>query len=169
MDLTSTTRRDAVAIIGMAGRFPGAQNVAQYWKNLCDGVESLHVSSDEELIAAGVDVAQFGRLEYVRAGGVVDGAEDFDANFFGFGAREAEIMDPQHRVFLECAWEALEDAGYAAGDGDSTGVFAGAGMNTYAPLNLLSNPQVIAAVGQYQVMLGNDKDFLATRIAYKMN
>ncbi|MBT9332217.1 type I polyketide synthase [Paracidobacterium acidisoli] len=167
----SLQRRDtAVAIIGMACRFPGARNVAQYWRNLCEGVESLHLSTDEELRAAGVDASMPDHPDYVRSGGVVEDAESFDAPFFGFGAREAEIIDPQQRVFLECAWEALEDAGYDPEKyAGAVGMFAGAGMNTYAPVNLLSNPETVGTVGLYQLMLGNDKDFLATRAAYKMN
>lgn len=159
-----------VAIIGLAGRFPGARTVAEYWQNLCDGVESISFATDEELLAAGVEAALLKNPNFVKASGVIEDAEHFDASFFGIGAREAEILDPQQRIFLECAWEALEDAGcnpqrYQG----AIGVFAGAGMNTYGTFNLISNPEVIGNVGPYQVMLGNDKDFLATRVAYKLN
>jgi len=163
-------RDAAVAIIGLAGRFPGARNVAEYWQNLCAGVESISLASDEELLAAGVPAALVKNPLYQRAGGVVEGAETFDASFFGFGAREAEIIDPQQRVFLECAWEALEDAGCDPRiHTEPIGVFAGSGMNTYGVVNLFSNPEILESVGPYQVMLGNDKDFLATRVAYKLN
>jgi acyl transferase domain-containing protein len=161
---------EAVAIIGLAGRFPGAHSVAEYWRNLCNGVESLTVFSNEQLLDAGVTAAQWSNPNYVRAGGIVEDADCFDAQFFGLNPREAEIIDPQQRVFLECAWEALEDAGYDpamfAGD---IGLFAGAGLNTYSVTNLFLNPGLIDQVGLYQVMLGNDKDFLATRVAYKLN
>jgi len=159
-----------IAIIGLAGRFPGARTVAEYWKNLCNGVESISIASDEELLAKGVNATLLKNPDFVKASGVVEDAELFDASFFGIGAREAEILDPQQRIFLECAWEALEDAGCNSQTYQGAiGVFAGAGMNTYGTFNLISNPEVIGNVGAYQVMLGNDKDFLATRVAYKLN
>ena len=121
-----------IAIIGMAGRFPGAANVDEFWRNLKAGVESISFFSDEELLAAGVDPAVFNAPNYVKAGGVLEGIDLFDASFFGFTPREAEIMDPQQRLFLECAWEALESAGYDPEQyGGSIGVYAGAGMNGY--------------------------------------
>ena len=108
--------------------------------------------------------------DYVPAAGRVHEPDYFDASFFGFSAREAEIIDPQQRVFLECAWDALEDAGCDASSyPGAIGVFAGAGMNTYGVVNLFSNPEVIESVGGYQVMVGNDKDFLCSRVAYKLN
>ena len=159
-----------VAIIGMAGRFPGAANVAEYWRNLCDGVESISVLTEEEILLAGVDPSMLANPYYVKAEGHIQNAGFFDAGFFGFGAREAEVIDPQQRVFLECAFEGLEDAGYDPfGFSGAIGVFAGSGMNTYGALNVFSNPEVIKSVGSYQAMLGNDKDFLATRVAYKLN
>jgi acyl transferase domain-containing protein len=159
-----------IAIIGMAGRFPGASSVNQYWQNLIRGVESIHFASPEELCAAGVDPSLIASPNYVPASSTVEKPEWFDAGFFGFSAREAEIIDPQQRVFLECAWEALEDAAYdPASYTGAIGVFAGAGMNLYGAVNLFSNPDVIASVGGYQVMVGNDKDFLCSRAAYKLN
>jgi acyl transferase domain-containing protein len=108
--------------------------------------------------------------DYVPAAGRVHEPDYFDASFFGFSAREAEIIDPQQRVFLECAWDALEDAGCDASSyRGAIGVFAGAGMNTYGVVNLFSNPDVIESAGGYQVMVGNDKDFLCSRVAYKLN
>ena len=92
-----------IAIIGMAGRFPGAANVDEFWRNLKSGVESISFFSDEELLAAGVDPAVFNAPNYVKAGGALEGIDLFDASFFGFTPREAEIMDPQQRLFLECA------------------------------------------------------------------
>lgn len=160
----------AVAIIGLAGRFPGADSVSKYWQNLCDGVESISTASDDELLDAGVERTQLSNPDYVRAGGVIQNADQFDASFFGFGAREAEIIDPQQRIFLECAWDVFEDAGHdpAKFDG-SIGVFAGCGLNTYSLIHLFPNSEVMASVGPYQIMLGNDKDFLATRVSYKLN
>src|ERR1051325_8945810 len=102
----------AVAIVGMAGRFPGADSIAQFWRNLRDGIESITPFADEELQAAGVDPALLLRPDYVKAGAVLEGVDLFDARFFGFSPREAETLDPQHRIFLECAWEAMENAGY---------------------------------------------------------
>src|SRR6185437_1537143 len=146
-----------IAIVGMAGRFPGASSVKEFWRNLTDGVESVRLASDEELSAAGVDPALIANPDYIRASTTVREPEFFDASFFGFSVREAEIIDPQQRVFLECAWEALEDA---ACDPNAypgaIGVFAGTGMNLYGVVNLFSNPEVIASVGAYQVMVGNE-------------
>jgi amino acid adenylation domain-containing protein len=157
-----------IAIIGMAGRFPGAENVEAFWRNLVGGVESISFFGDEELRAAGVPEASLTDPRYVRARGVVAGADEFDAPFFGYSPREAEVMDPQQRLFLECAWEAFEDAGHdpASFPGD-VGVFAGAGMNTYV-LNFMSDPEVLDSVGNFQLMIGNDKDYLAPRVSYKL-
>ncbi len=159
---------DAVAIVGMAGRFPGAGSVEAFWENLRQGVESISFFSDEELRAAGVPDSALADPRYVRARGVVAGADEFDAGFFGYSPREAEVIDPQQRLFLECAWEAFEDAGHepARFPGD-VGVFAGAGMNTYVA-NFLADPEVLDSVGNFQLMIGNDKDFLAPRVSYKL-
>ncbi|HEV8581881.1 MAG TPA: amino acid adenylation domain-containing protein [Thermoanaerobaculia bacterium] len=159
---------EAIAVIGMAGRFPGANDVEAFWDNLKNGVESISFFSDEELRAAGVPESALADPRYVRARGVVAGADEFDAQFFGYSPREAEVIDPQQRLFLECAWEALEDAGHdpARFPGD-VGVFAGAGMNTYA-LNFLADPETLDAVGNFQLMISNDKDFLAPRVSYKL-
>src|SRR3989442_12196485 len=103
-----------VAIIGMACRFPGAGNVEAFWRNITEGRESITVLSPEEMLAAGVDPRMLKHPDYVGVAAMLDGAEQFDASFFNYTPREAEIMDPQQRLFLECAWEALENAGYAA-------------------------------------------------------
>jgi acyl transferase domain-containing protein/acyl carrier protein len=161
---------EPIAIVGMAGRFPGAADLRQHWDNLRAGVESITFFSDEELAAAGVDAALLRNPRYVRARGVLQDAELFDATFFGLSPREAEIMDPQHRVFLEAAWEALESAGYAPGSvALNAGVYAGASLNSYLIASLVANPEVMLAAGGYQAMLANDKDFLATRVSYKLN
>ncbi|HWF67143.1 MAG TPA: type I polyketide synthase, partial [Acidobacteriaceae bacterium] len=159
-----------IAIVGMAGRFPGASSVKEFWRNLTDGVESVRLASDEELSAAGVDPALIANPDYIRASSTVREPEFFDASFFGFSVREAEIIDPQQRVFLECAWEALEDAACdPASYPGAIGVFAGTGMNLYGSINLASNPDLVASAGAYQVMIGNDKDFLCSRVSYKLN
>jgi len=157
-----------VAIIGLSGRFPGAAGVEAFWRNLCGGVESISFFSAEELVAAGHDPAMVADPAYVRACPVLAESEWFDAAFFGYSPREAELMDPQQRIFLECCWHALEDAGYdpAAFPG-AAGLIAGASFNTYLPLHLLGDLR-LDGPGYHQLVLGNDKDFLATRVAYKL-
>ncbi|MBW8873686.1 MAG: non-ribosomal peptide synthase/polyketide synthase [Acidobacteria bacterium] len=158
----------AIAIVGLAGRFPGAPGVGPLWANLRAGVSSIARFSDEELAAAGVAPELRRDPRYVPAAGVLDGVELFDAGFFGYSPREAELLDPQQRVFLECAWEALEDAGY-----DSlrvpgpVGVFASLGFSHYLHQILTGDPE--AAASGLQLLLGNDKDFLATRVSYKLD
>src|SRR6185436_8756022 len=123
---------EAIAIVGLSGRFPGAADLDAFWRNLRDGVESIATFTDEELAQAGVDPALAARPDYVRRAGVVDGIERFDARFFGFSPREAELLDPQQRLFLEEAWKALEDAGIDPGRPPGRiGVFAGAGLAFY--------------------------------------
>jgi phthiocerol/phenolphthiocerol synthesis type-I polyketide synthase E len=160
----------AIAIVGMAGRFPGASDLDGFWQNIRTGVESIEPFSDSDLERAGVDPALSAQQQYVRQGTVLEGAEDFDAPFFGMAPREAQVVDPQQRIFLECAWEALEHAGYAPGTIDvPVGVYAGASMNTYLLSQILRDPALAASVGGYQLMLGNDKDFLCTRASYKLD
>src|SRR5438270_8383708 len=101
-----------IAIIGMACRLPGADDVEQFWRNLCEGVESLSCLTDEELAAAGVAPELARSPSFVRRAPVLDGIEMFDAGFFGYTPLEAKLIDPQQRLFLECAWEAFERAGY---------------------------------------------------------
>jgi len=161
---------EGIAIIGMSGRFPGAKNLGEFWRNLKDGVESVSFFSDEELESSGIDPSLLRDPRYVKAKAVLQDVELFDASFFGVNPREAEIIDPQHRLFLECASEALEGAGYNPETyAGSIGVYAGVSMNTYLLNNLLSNKGLIEAVGGYQTMLGNDKDFMPTRVSYKLN
>jgi amino acid adenylation domain-containing protein len=166
------TRRDtAVAIVGMSGRFPGADGVEAFWRNLTAGVESITFFTDEQTAKAGVPASMSSSPGYVRARGVLSGVDRFDAGFFGYSPREAEIMDPQQRLFLECAWEAFEDAGWdparCPGGAGDVGVFAGVGLNTYV-LNLLPNPEILDSVGNFQITIANDKDFLAPRVSYKL-
>ena len=160
---------EPIAVIGMAGRFPGADSVAALWRNLLDGVEGISFFSDDELRAAGVSEQQLADPHYVRARGVLADADLFDAAFFGLSPREAELTDPQHRVFLECAWEVLEDAGYDPFRyPGSIGVYAGVGINTYLLRMVAIAPEAALADG-YQALLGNDKDFLPTRVSYKLD
>jgi amino acid adenylation domain-containing protein len=160
---------DAIAIVGMAGRFPGARNVGEFWNNVRDGVESISFFSEEELAAGGVDPQLLKNPNYVRAKGILSGIDQFDAAFFGYSPREAELIDPQQRIFLECAWEALEHAGLNPEDcGRTVGVYAGLTMSGYL-LNVLSNPKLMAATDPFQVFLGNGNDHLPTRISYKLN
>ncbi|WP_170158697.1 non-ribosomal peptide synthetase/type I polyketide synthase [Micromonospora noduli] len=160
----------AIAVVGMALRVPGAATLDAFWSNLRDGVESLTTLDDADLIADGVAPEEFNHPDYVRALGVLDDPAGFDARFFGFSAREAQLLDPQHRIFLECAWEALEHAGHPF---DSTtpvtGVYAGVGESSYLLHNLLPNADLVARVGAFQTSIGNDKDFLPTRVSYKVN
>jgi len=161
----------SIAIVGMAGRFAGAGDIDTYWRNLREGVESIVTLTDDELLAAGVSPRVLRQPNYVKAAAPLADMEMFDAGFFGMSPREAAIMDPQHRHFLECAWAAIEDAGHPperfAG---ATGVFAGSGHNAYMPYNLLTNPALMEQVGLFLVRhTGNDKDFLTTRASYLLN
>ena len=161
----------AIAIVGMAGRFPGARNIREFWQNLHDGVESVRTLSDAELLAAGASPEELASPDYVRRASVLDDVPMFDAAFFGFSPRDAAIMDPQHRHFLECAWEALEDAGHPPSSfNGSIGVVAGSGMNTYLIHNLLANRKLLETAGLFQLkQTGNDKDVLSTRVSYQFD
>jgi acyl transferase domain-containing protein/thioesterase domain-containing protein/acyl carrier protein len=164
-------KSSAIAIVGMAGRFPGARNIDEFWRNLRDGVETIHSLSSAELLAAGVapDVAE--RPDYVKAAALLEGVDMFDASFFGLSPRDAAIMDPQHRHFLECAWEAIEHAGHTPESfSGSIGVFAGSGTNGYLLHNLLNNRQLTESAGLFLIrQTGNDKDVLATRVSYQLD
>ncbi|MBR8835866.1 MAG: KR domain-containing protein [Stigonema ocellatum SAG 48.90 = DSM 106950] len=161
---------ESIAIIGMAGRFPGAKTIEQFWQNLCDGRESISFFTDEELVASGVDPTLLNDPNYVKASPVLEDIEMFDASFFGFTPREAEVMDPQHRLFLECAWEALENAGYNSDTYEGLiGVYAGAALNTYLLRNLISHPEIFNLVSSAQILIGNDQNFVPTRVSYKLN
>ncbi|NJM83995.1 MAG: acyltransferase domain-containing protein, partial [Tabrizicola sp.] len=160
-----------IAIIGRAGRFPAARNVAEFWDMLRQGRTATQRLSDAELLAAGVSRKALADPAYVRAANILPDMECFDAGFFGFSPREASILDPQHRHFLETAWEALEDAGRMPEHFDGRiGVFAGSGMQAYLPYNLLSNPDLVEEIGLFLLRhTGNDKDFLPTRLSYLLN
>ncbi len=159
-----------VAVIGLAARFPQAPDAERFWRNLAAGVESVRTLDEDVLLAAGVDDATLRDPCYIRAVATLDGIELFDAAFFGFSPREAEIMDPQHRLFLECAWEAVEDAGYAPESCPrATGVYAGAGVNSYALVNLYSNPELVGLMGYRQARIGNRIDNLSTQVCYRLD
>src|SRR6476661_5185657 len=156
----------SIAIVGIAGRFPSARTPRELWRMLADGEEATHWASDDELRAAGVGEQELNDPNYVRASLVLPDMEMFDADFFGFSRRDAAILDPQHRHFLESAWEALEDAGHMPEDfKGAIGVFGGCGMQAYLPYNLLTNPELKKSVGLFLLRhTGNDKDFLTTRV-----
>src|SRR5436190_9497935 len=154
---TSTTDQlpsNAIAIVALAGRFPHAENVEVFWRNLRVGHEAVTFFTDEELQAAGVPAATLNNPNYVKSAIRLEGRDLFDAAFFGFTPREAQLMDPQQRIFLECAWEALERAGYnPAAYSGAIGVFAGASENTYLLFNLISNLNLLEAFGFDQTLL----------------
>src|SRR3954468_23646972 len=161
---------EGIAVVGMAGRFPGADDLGELWRNLCGGVESVRFYSREELAAAGVAPALLDDPRYVRAGAPLRDVQHFDADFFDFRAREAELMDPQHRLFLECCWEALENAGYDTRTWPGAiGLFAGMGMSGYLIRNLLSHPDLIQNAGPLQIRILNDNNFLTSLAAYKLD
>ncbi|HLX72267.1 MAG TPA: polyketide synthase, partial [Verrucomicrobiae bacterium] len=174
---TEETKPDGIAIIGMSGRFPGAKDVQQFWENLVNGVDSISRFREGELeydVAA--EAGQSSDQKYVSARGVLDQVDQFDAEFFDIKPREAELMDPQHRLFLECAWETLERAGYDPNRyAGLVGVFAGCSVNSYLLYNLCRDRAFATRfagnyqVGNFSVLLGNDKDFLPTRVSYKLN
>lgn len=160
---------DGVAIVGMVGRFPGAKNVQEFWGNLCAGKESTTFFQDEELDPS-IDPHLVQDPSYVKARGIIPGGETFDAAFFGINPREAEVMDPQSRVFLELVYEALENAGYdAEAYSGLIGLYAGCGQNTYFANHICGRQEIIDRVGEFQTMLANEKDFLTTRAAHKLN
>ena len=164
-----------IAIIGMAGRFPGAQDITTFWRNLCNGVESVTFFTDDQL-EDGAEPSTRASASYVKARPVLPDVDQFDAGFFDMRDREAALTDPQHRVFLECAWEALEDAGYdSAAYRGAIGVFAGCSMNTYFLNNVCRDRKAIEdftdtfQVGDYPVLMGAGREFLATRVSYKLD
>jgi len=168
-DPRASSDATSLAVVGMAGRFPGAPDLGTYWSNLCSGVESIRFFDDDELIAAGTPRALLEKPEFVRAGAVLDDVAGFDAPFFGYSPREAQLIDPQQRVFLETAWQTLEDAGI---DSESfpgvVGVYGGASLSSYL-LQLATNPGRLHNLGLREAFVGNSGDFLSSRVAYKMN
>ncbi|MEW9555778.1 SDR family NAD(P)-dependent oxidoreductase [Nonomuraea sp. NPDC050783] len=162
-----STGDDGIAIIGMSGRFPGASDIPAFWRNISTGVESFTRFSDEELLAAGVSPATFQQPNYVRVRPVLDDVRGFDAGFFGYNPREAALADPQQRIFLECVWEVLESAGYAAPEGrGSVGVFAGMNISGYLLTRLMAFEM---GIDTSALMIGNDKDSLATNVSFRLD
>ena len=157
-----------IAIIGMAAHLPGARSVTEYWANLRAGHRAIRRLSEAELLAAGEAPQTLRRPDYVPYAAPLDGFEMFDAEFFGFGPKEAAILDPQHRRFFEVAWQALEDAGHMPETFPGPiGVFAGCGMGSYFYFNLCSNRDLVDDVGLFLLRhTGNDKDFLTTRLSH---
>ena len=177
----SPTQSKDIAVIGMACRFPGAPNLDTFWQNLKDGKESITFFTDEEILATGIDPTLIQNPSYVKASPTLDNIDCFDADFFGYSPKEAKLMDPQQRLLLECAWESLEAAGYnsLAYPGE-IGLYAGATMNTYLLNHVYPNRHTLDAndalnvftlssMGGFQATVANDKDYLTTRVSYKLN
>src|ERR687890_198765 len=165
--MTETDYSSAVALIGMSGRFPGARSVSELWRNVLAVGKGLREFTDEELAAAGIEPGELADPRYVRVGGSGDYPDRFDAGVFGINPREAETMDPQHRLFLECSWEALEGAGYCpTGTPGQVAVFAGCGFPDY----IVSNVRDIAGEpgGALLLAVGNERDSLASLVSYKL-
>ncbi|HEX6373984.1 MAG TPA: amino acid adenylation domain-containing protein [Longimicrobium sp.] len=167
-DMQMEDRENDVAVVGMSCRFPGAADPAAFWENLRGGVESIRFFSDEELREVGIGPRTLADPAFVKAYGTLDDAYAFDAPFFGVTNREAQALDPQHRVFLECAWSALEDAGCdPARFRGAIGVYAGSGFSRHVQ-RVMADEELMAAVGSTLAVHANDKDFLATRVSYKL-
>jgi len=164
--MTDQDALDGIAIVGMAGRFPDAPDVDALWANLCAGVESVRPSSEEHLRAVGAPVTD---PDFVNASAAMDDIDAFDAAFFGMSRREAEITDPQHRVLLETAWATLEHAGHDPDRDDRRiSIFGGVAMNQYFRRNLISNPDLLARIGDVPLLLATEREYAITRVAYKL-
>lgn len=175
------SRNKDVAVIGLACRFPGANNLEEFWQNLCHGVESISWFGDEEITNSGVEAELVSNPNYVKASPILEDIEGFDADFWGFTPKEAQLLDPQQRLFLECAWESLEDAGYDPFTYQGAiSLYGGAATNTYLLNNIYPNRHNIddrdnlqtinlSSLGGFQVSTANDKDYLTTRTSYKLN
>ncbi|WP_298857713.1 type I polyketide synthase [uncultured Sulfitobacter sp.] len=163
-----TPSGEDIAIVGMAVNVPGADTAAAFWDNLRAGVSSIRKLTEEELLAAGETPENIARKNYVRAAADLKGFETFDADFFGFSPKDAAILDPQHRKFLEVAWEAMEQAGHVPENvSGPIGVYAGCGMGSYFYFNICSNADLVDDVGMFLLRhTGNDKDFLSTRVSH---
>ena len=161
---------EEIAIIGMAGRFPGAKNIEAFWQNLHNGVEALSHFAEEDLSAAGIPPDVWQQPNYVRAGFVLEDIDCFDAGFFGLSRRQAELTDPQQRFFLECAWEALERAAIDPSRYPGLiGLYAGANLSGYLMDYLSTNQHLNGSASYLQALVSNDKDYLVTQTAYKLN
>ncbi|AFZ33823.1 Phenylalanine racemase (ATP-hydrolyzing), Mycocerosate synthase [Stanieria cyanosphaera PCC 7437] len=170
-----------IAVIGMSCRFPGAKNIAEFWQNLCDGVESITFFSNEEIAASGINPNLINHPNYVKASPIIEDIEYFDAEFFGYSPKEAQLIDPQQRLLLECAWSSLEDAGCDPLTYPGViSLYAGAATNTYLLNNIYPNRNqlddnedldvfTLTSMGGFQATVANDKDYLTTRVSYKLN
>jgi len=158
-----------IAVIGISLRFPGATTVDGFWHNLASGAESITFFSNEELLADGVPDDELRDPQYVKAAGILNNVAGFDADLFGYSPSEARMMDPQQRILLECAWQALENAGYdPVSHHRSIGVFVGSSASTYL-LHLASDWNQFRSFDPWQLALGNDFGLLSTRLSYKLN
>jgi acyl transferase domain-containing protein/NADP-dependent 3-hydroxy acid dehydrogenase YdfG/acyl carrier protein len=170
MNSRASLNEDTIAIIGMDGRFPGAKNIDEFWQNIKNGKESITHLTDKQLSAAGVNKTVLDDTNYVKAGAFLEDIDLFDADFFGYNPKEASTLDPQHRIFLECACSALENAGYNPQRyPGKIGTFAGVGQNNYLLFNLNPDEDFFKTALGYQTVIGNEKDFLTTRISYHLN
>ena len=170
-----------IAVIGMACRFPGANDIETFWNNLITGTESISQFTAKQVIDGGISAELATHQNYIKASPTLANIKGFDAEFFGYSTKEAELMDPQHRLFLECCWEVFEDAGYDPLTIKKTvGIYAGAAMNTYLMNNVLPNRHTLDpnddlnittldSMGGFQLMVANDKDYISTRVSYKLN
>ncbi|QAT84046.1 malonyl CoA-acyl carrier protein transacylase [Corallococcus coralloides] len=175
--MTFDSTRD-VAIIGLSARLPGGPDLDAFWRNLLEGRHAIRTFTRDELLADGVPEALASREDYVPRSAFVEDTHLFDASFFGFSRREAEVMDPQFRLFFECAWEALEDAGHAGrAAGMRVGVFATSGMslysgktmNTYFRTNVQHQAEALEHLDQIQIKVLNERDYLPTQLSYRLN
>ncbi|NJR38870.1 MAG: polyketide synthase, partial [Leptolyngbyaceae cyanobacterium CSU_1_4] len=162
-------QQEKIAIVGMSGRFPGAETVEQFWQNLCNGVNAIQFLSQENLETTAVDPDLLNHPHYVNAHSSLADIDGFDAAFFGYSPREAEILDPQHRIFLECAWSALENAGYDPQRYEGAiAIYAGAALNSYL-INLHTNAHLRQSVDRVQAVISNVMGLMPTRVSYKLN
>ncbi len=162
---------EPIAIIGIAGRFPQADDVSQFWQNLCAGREAIQELDEASLLEQGVPAQLLGDKSYVSKASLINGIEDFDADFFGLSAREVELIDPQQRVLLELAYQTLEEAGYDYQNMlVDVGLFAGVGISSYLIYNLWPNRnEILNSISPLELLYANDKDYAATRISYLLN
>lgn len=170
MSVVSQSHQESIAIIGMSGRFPQASSVEEFWRNLREGRESISQFTLEEVLAEQIPEKTVTQSNYVRARAILDDVDLFDPAFFGMQPREAEMMDPQERLLLECAWQVIEAAGYDPKAYDNPiGVFVGAGFNYYYENNLASNFNLVRSYGSIPTLIGNDRDHVATLLSYKLD
>ena len=168
--IRETSEQGDIAVVSMAGRFPGADSIDEFWSNLCEGKESVTFFSTDDLAESFISPDLINAPNYIRACPIIENIEWFDHDLFGMTRSEAELLDPQQRLFLECAWEALEKAGYDTQRYDGLiGVFGGTKSSTYAMNNIFTNSALVQTLDPLQISIAHDKDYLATRTSYKLN